>query len=161
MEDSTIIEEFKSSWRYTRDMTTQFISCVPEDKWNYSHHPTFAPLQKQFRHMTKVYGCYIDAMESKKLDMSKKKIMASATETRSDILSCLDNYDKKLDSILTKLKETGLKDFKVNVFGMIMGFTEFTHVMIQHEVGHFGLWKNYAVFGSFETPKIWQTDWKL
>ena len=161
MKDKDIVEEFERSWKYTRQMTNAFISCVPEDKWTFSHHPRFAPLQKQFAHIVKVYGCYVDALNSRTLNMSKKADFKLKSESRDEIEMTLKNIDLSLSEILSKLKEFGLEQLSVNVFGMKMGFTEFTHVMIQHEVSHFGLWMNYAVFGNFPTPKMWQEEWKL
>jgi hypothetical protein len=161
MRDVQVIEEFERSWQYTRNMTTTFIDCVPEEKWTFSHHANFAPLNKQFCHMVKVYGCYVEAMKSKCLDMKKKKSFYSGKGDRISIQESLSALDGKFTTELTKLKEAGLDGFVVDVFGMQMGFTEYTHVMIQHEVGHFGIWANYAAFGGFPTPSIWQSDWKL
>ncbi len=161
MKDTQVVAEFERSWEYTRKMTTAFIDCVPEDKWSYSHHEKFAPLNKQFSHMVKVYGCYVDAVKSRTLDMAKKSSYYSGSGDRKSIQKSLADLDRDLTYELTKLKETGLEGFAVDVFGMEMGFTEFTHVMIQHEVSHFGIWANYAAFGGFSTPSLWQSDWKL
>jgi uncharacterized damage-inducible protein DinB len=161
MTDKALIEEFENSWSYIRQMTVDFINCVPQDKWNYSHHEKFAPLVKQFKHIIKVYACYVEAFSSHKLDMSKKNSYITSPETRENILALINKYDEQLKIVLTDLKSSGLEGYKVNVFGMSMGFSEFTHVIIHHEVSHFGIWANYAAFGGFETPKGWQNDWKL
>jgi uncharacterized damage-inducible protein DinB len=161
MRDIQIIEEFERSWEYLRKMTTTFIEGVPDEKWAFSHHEKFAPLNKQFCHIVKVYGCYIDAAKTKKLDLKKKNSFYSGKGDRISIQESLKALDQDLAAVLAKLKETGLEGFVVDLFGMKMGFTEFTHVMIQHEVGHFGIWANYAAFGGFPTPAMWQSDWKL
>lgn len=161
MRDIQVIEEFENSWKYTRQMTTTFIDCVPESKWTFSHHPKFAPLNKQFCHMVKVYGCYVDAIQSRDLDMKKKDSFYSGKGDRKSIQDSLFALDRKFTEELSLLKQNGLDGFVVDVFGMKMGFTEFSHVMIQHEVGHFGIWANYAAFGDFQTPAMWQSDWKL
>jgi uncharacterized damage-inducible protein DinB len=161
MDDLKLIEEFENSWSYLRDMTDAFIKCVPETKWTYTHHDKFAPLVKQFKHIVKVYGCYIDAFKTRKLDMSKKGSMFEGAETRENILQALKAYDQQLKLALENLKSSGLEGYKVDVFGMSMGFSEYTHVLIQHEAGHYGLWANYAAFGGFETPPTWRSDWKL
>lgn len=161
MKDIQVIEEFERSWDYTRKMTTTFINCVPADKWDFTHHSKFAPLCKQFFHMAKVYGCYIGAFSTLNLDLSKKNSHFSGHGTRGDIQAALEKLDSNLKAELIRLKGTGLEGFQVNVFGIKMGFTEYTHVMIQHEVSHFGIWTNYAAFGGFETPTMWQEEWKL
>ena len=161
MKDIQVIEEFERSWEYTRKMTSTFIDCVPEEKWNFTHHANFAPLNKQFCHMVKVYGCYVEAVQSRMLDMKKKNSIYSGSGDRKSIQESLSKLDRDFAIELNNLKENGLEGFVVDVFGMQMGFTEFTHVMIQHEVGHFGIWANYAAFGGFKTPAMWQSDWKL
>ncbi len=159
--DEQLINEFEKSWTYICTMRNDFINCVPTDMWNYSHHSNFAPLVKQFVHVIKVYGCYIDAFEKRNLDMSKKKDMFDGIESKENILQHLHLLDSKLKSILTQFRHSGVSDFNVNVFGMTMGFTEYTHVLIHHDTSHFGIWANYAAFGGFNTPKLWKNDWKL
>jgi len=142
-------------------MTNEFIKCVPEEKWEFTHHPRFAPLKKQFIHIVKVYGCYINALETCRLDLKIKNTFYQGIGDRKSIQDSLLKLDQSLADKLKNLKESSLDGFTVDVFGIKMGFTEYTHVMIQHEVSHFGLWTNYAAFGEFQTPKMWQEEWKL
>ncbi|MCX6117565.1 MAG: hypothetical protein NT027_08495 [Proteobacteria bacterium] len=137
MNTSLIIEEFASSWAYTRKMTNEFIKCVPKEKWDFSHHPKFGPLSQQFRHMVGVYGCYIDAFISRKMDLSKKKAYFSEPLNRENILSVLGQMDLKLKGVLNEIKNEDLNKFTVDFFGQSMGFTEYSHVLIQHECSHF------------------------
>ena len=161
MEDTRVIEEFENSWAYVRGMRDALISCVPDDRWAFSHHVKFAPIVKQFKHVAKVYGCYIDGLATRKLDMSKKPQMFSGPETKENVLAVLHAHDKRLSEVLASCRKTGLTDVTVELFGMKMGFSEYTHVMIHHDVSHFGIWANYAAFGGFETPETWRQDWKL
>lgn len=161
MTDVDLIECFHGSWEYIRDMRDAFIKCVPDDKWHFTHHPKFAPLVKQFKHLIKVYGCYIDALETQRLDMAKKSSMFRGPETRENILALLHDLDHKLDRVLSNLKRRGLDGYRVSLFGMNMDFSAYTHVMIHHDTSHFGMWANYAAFGGFDTPATWQQDWKL
>lgn len=162
LENSTkIIEEFHRTWCYTRKMTDVFIHCVPGDKWNFTHHSKFAPLSKQFRHMVRVYGVYLEAFSTRSLDLSKKSTFFKGNLVKDEILQALKEMDSELSQKLEVLKSSNLDDFKVNLFGMEMGFTEFTYVLVQHECSHFGIWSNYAAFGEFETPQMWQDEWKL
>lgn len=161
MTDVEIIGSFQNSWEYIRGLRDAFINCVPDDKWHFSHHPKFGPLVKQFKHVIKVYGCYIDALETQKLDMAKKSQMFHGPETRENVLTLLHDLDQKLDRVLEALKQRGLGDYRVSVFGMSMDFSEYTHIIIHHDTSHFGIWANYAAFGGFPTPATWQSDWKL
>lgn len=161
MNDSELINEFQRTWKYVCGMRDAFINGVSPDRWTFSHHPKFAPLVKQFKHVIKVYGCYIDAMTTGNLDMSKKSSMFEGPETKENILSILHLQDDRLAKVLAHLRGTRLDTFKVSVFGMSMGFSEYTHVLIHHDVSHFGIWANYAAFGGFDTPETWRQDWKL
>lgn len=161
MTDSNLIESFQGTWEYIRGMRDAFIKCVPDEKWHFTHHPKFGPLVKQFKHVIKVYGCYIDALEKQKLDMAKKNVMFHGPETRENVLALLHDLDRKLDLTLEVLKQKGLEKYQVSLFGMNMDFSSYTHVMIHHETSHFGMWANYAAFGEFDTPLTWQQDWKL
>lgn len=161
MKAEQIIEEFKSTWIYTRKMTDEFIKCVPEDKLNFSHHPKYGPLIKQFRHMVGVYSCYIDAFRTKKMDLSCKKADYPNLNTREKIQEALKKKDLEINEVLDSLKGEDLENYRINFFGQEMGFTEYSHVLVQHECAHFGIWANYAAFGEFDTPKMWQNDWEL
>ena len=70
-------------------------------------------------------------------------------------------WDKKFSIELNNLLEKDLNKFTIDFFGQKMGIIEFSHVMVQHECVHMGIWANYAAFGKFETPKSWQNDWEL
>ncbi len=161
MESKRVVEEFEATWAYTRKMTTEFIKCVPDDKWHYSHHSKFGPLCQQFRHMVCVYGCYIEAFKTRTMDLSKKKAYYNGPLERERILASLSQMDKELKEVLAVLKNEDLSSYSVDFFGQSMGFTEYCDVLIQHECAHFGIWSNYAAFGEFETPEMWQNDWKL
>jgi uncharacterized damage-inducible protein DinB len=161
MDSRRVVEEFENSWAYTRNMTNEFIKCVPEDKWNFSYHPKFGALSKQFRHMVCVYGCYIDAFKTREMDLAKKKSYYSKPLERQDILSALDQMDLQLKAVLADLKNQDLNEMTIDFFGQAMGFCEFCDVLIQHECAHFGIWSNYAAFGEFDTPEMWKNDWKL
>ncbi len=61
---TSAIATFKAGWVHTRGMTFDFIAAVPEDRWEYSPHPRFAPLHKQIRHLVCVQGVYIDGIRT-------------------------------------------------------------------------------------------------
>lgn len=161
MTDKDVIKEIKNTWEYQRGLTTDFINMIPEDKWHFTHHEKYAPLSKQFRHMARVYGCYIDAIEGRKMDLSKKKSHYSGDLVKEDIIKTLESMDERFEKVLEQLRQDGLDGFKIDFFGQQMGLVEFSHVMVQHECAHMGIWANYAAFAGFETPKSWQEDWEL
>lgn len=142
-------------------MTSAFLDCIPEDKWEFTHHPKFAPLSKQFRHMVRVYGCYITAFETGKLSLKEKVSHFEGEPERAAIARALNEMDVRLVQVLNRITSSKVSEMKIDVFGMSMTFNEYTHVMIQHECAHFGVWANYAAFGEFETPKTWQNEWGL
>lgn len=159
MTTQNLIIEFEKTWFYTRGITTDFLDAIPEDKWHYSHHPKYAPLSKQFRHMTCVYGVYIDGFINQAVDFKKKHSHYSGPLDRISIKNDLTKKDNELKKVLSDLPQDQVKKFKLNFFGVNMSFSEYTHVLIQHECLHIGTWGNMAALGGFEVPKSWKSDW--
>ena len=69
---STTIEGFLPSWRHSRQLTLDFIDAVPDARWDWSLHPRYATLAKQFRHVLCVHGVYIDDLEHGRADFARK-----------------------------------------------------------------------------------------
>ena len=154
-----LIVDFEKTWFYTRKITTDFLDSIPEDKWDYTHHPKYAPLSKQFRHMTCVYGVYLDGFKNRAVDFSKKHSHYEGPLDRASIKIDLAKKDNQLREILKQFTQAQVDQFKLDFFGVNMTFSEYTHVLIQHECMHIGIWSNAAAFGGFELPKSWKSDW--
>lgn len=162
MKDTKLLSELRRSWDFTRNMTMEFIHSVPEDKWEFSPHPKYSPLAKQFRHMIWVTGLYADGFVNRKIDdCESKKTHYSGEIDKENLLRGFAEIDKKLSQILQDLEGENLDEFEIDFFGEKMGFSEYTHILIEHESIHHGLWSMYASFGEFETPKSWQQNWEL
>ncbi|MCB0413509.1 MAG: DinB family protein [Bdellovibrionales bacterium] len=162
MRDSTVIEDFKKSWDFSRGMTIEFIKELPDNMWEYTPNKRYAPLCKQFRHMIWVTGLYREAIQTKKMrDCESKKEHYTGSTTKEDILKGFEVEQKKLDELLKELEGTELEDCIIQAFGLEMRFVEFTHALIQHESTHQGLWSFYATLGEFKTPKSWQENWGI
>ncbi len=154
-----IIEEFERTWFYNRKITMDFLDAIPGDMWNYTHHPKYAPLAKQFRHMACVYGVYIEGFRNRAVDFSKKHSFYSGHLTKSEIRQDLIRKDEELKSVLRQYDDEALASFQLDFFGVNMGFSEYCHVLIQHECLHIGIWSNVAAFAGFELPQSWKSDW--
>ena len=63
MHNKTILEEFERSWDFARQLTRDFVACVPEDRWDFTFDKKYSPLSKQFRHVIWVTGLYSNALE--------------------------------------------------------------------------------------------------
>lgn len=88
---------------------------------------------------------------------TKKKSYAGSTE-RTDLIRAIKDRDTKLTELLNNDKYIA-SDYRVDFFGTPMTFSEFTHVLIQHESVHHGMWSVYAALAGFEAPKSWRDDW--
>jgi len=161
MDKNTVLDQIQNTWDYQRKVTNDFLDCIPDDKWNFSHHKKFNTLAKQYSHMVCVYGVYIDAIKNQKVDFSKKKSFYNGPLEKSPIKKALLEMDQKFTIELRNLLNKDLDKYTIDFFGQQMGIIEFSHVMIQHECVHMGICANYAAFGEFETPKSWQNDWVL
>lgn len=161
MKNETIVEEFKRSWDFARQLTCDYVAAVPNEFWNFTFSEKYAPLNKQFRHMIWVTGLYTDAFENRILDFSKKKTWYSGGLERDEITIALKNSDQGLKAWLEKMRTGPLDEVSISAFGMNMGFTEFSHLLLHHESNHHGLWSVYAKQAGFETPKSWKESWGL
>ena len=159
MTSKDIVEQFEKTWFYTRKVTNDFLDIIPEDKWNYSHHPKYAVFSKQFRHMASVYGVYIEGFKNQAVDFSKKHSHFTGALSKEELKADLLKKDEELKIVLNKMKELDLTKFKLDFFGVNMTFTEYTHVLIQHECMHIGIWSTMAAFGGFEVPQTWKNEW--
>jgi hypothetical protein len=157
---SADIEGFARSWTYVRDMTTAFIQAVPERCWEIRLNERYGPLNKQFRHMVGIYGAYLFALKTGSLDMAQKHRLYSGSLRRDDILAALNQRDGELRELLKDPKLRTPK-YSVDFWGTSMSFNEFTHVMLQHEALHHGIWTGYAAAADFALPESWQNDWSL
>ncbi len=154
-----IVEEFEKTWFYTRKVTNEFLDAIPEDKWHYTHHPKYSILSKQFRHVASVYGVYIEGFKNQAVDFSKKHSHYNGALTKEEIKADLLKKDEELKVVLNDYKNKDLSIFKLDFFGVNMTFTEYTHVLIQHECMHIGIWSTMAAFGGFELPQTWKNEW--
>lgn len=162
MNSIQIVEEFYRSWSFARQMTHEFIAGVPEEKWNFTPHPKYSPLSKQFRHMIWVTGLYRETLATRNMKATaSKKSHYSGALTRAEIQAGLAVQDAALLEILESLKNQSLDGYEIQALGMTMGFTEFSHVILHHESNHHGLWSMYAALGGFQTPQSWVSSWGL
>jgi hypothetical protein len=159
--NKNVIEEFLRSWDFARGLTLDYVACVPDQFWNFSFHEKYSPLAKQFRHIIWVTGLYTDALETGKLNMANKKLNYSGGLERRELTEALKASDQKLKAWLEKMKTDALDQVSISAFGVDMGFTEYSHLLLQHESNHHGLWSVYAKMAGFETPKSWKESWGL
>jgi uncharacterized damage-inducible protein DinB len=155
------IEEFAGSWKFIRGMTHQFVESVPAQHWVSSPHPDYSSLAKQFRHIIWVTGLYTEALRNGKTDLALKKSNYAGSIDKSDIVRGLKDSDAKLEEILSALKSKDFSTYRIEHFGCSMTFGEYTHVIIQHESLHQGMWALYAKVAGFPTPKGWKENWEL
>ena len=154
---NTPAEEFKRHWEFVHAMTLAFAAEVPDQRWDFSPHPRFAPFSKQLRHVVCVRGIYNDALVSKHADFSRKHSHYSGGLTRDELVRALTNKHDELMAILGTIEN----DLVIEAFGKQFNFAEFGHVMVQHESIHQGQWSLYATLGGFETPLQWRLNWAL
>ena len=159
MTNAEIIDQFKKTWFYNRKITMDFFNIIPDDKWDFTPNIKYAPLSKQFRHMACVYGVYIDGFKNQAVDFNKKHTHYSNPLEKTAIKNDLLKKDEEFKILLEDMKQSPIENFKLDFFGVEMSFTEYTHVLIQHECMHIGIWSMMATLGGFELPKSWKEEW--
>ncbi len=152
-----VIDDFRRRCEFLQRMTLDFVKQVPDEQWEFSPHPRFAPFCKQLRHVVCVRGVYNDAMTTRRADFSKKHDQYTGALTRDELTAAL--IDKQRD-LLARL-ETVDTEASIDFFGRPFSFGDFAYTVVQHEALHHGQWSIYASLAGFETPLSWQLEWAL
>jgi len=105
---NSLIDSFLPSWRHARSLTLDFVRAVPNDRWDWSPHDRYAPLNKQFRHMICVQGVYIGGLINRTTDFGEKHSHYLGNLDRDSILDGLISMHENLESALDQLR--GIQD---------------------------------------------------
>ncbi len=159
MTDKDIIEQFEKTWFYTRQITTDYLDVIPQNRWSYTHSIRYSTLDKQFRHMACVYGVYIEGFKNQAVDFSKKHSHYTGPLDKAAIKADLAKKDEELKVVFNEMKITGIENFRLDFFSVNMTWTEYSHLLIQHECMHIGVWSAVADAGGFELPDSWKNEW--
>jgi uncharacterized damage-inducible protein DinB len=152
------IEDFKKNWAWVHRMTVDFVIVVPADKWEFTPAPgRFGPFCRQLRHVVRGRGVYNEAMRTKKAEWSSSAKHYSGSLTREALLAALDDMQREFLAALESIDVAAPINFGEAAFT----FENFLYEMIQHESIHHGQWSVYAAAGGYETPRSWQTGWKM
>jgi hypothetical protein len=159
------IDHFRQNWEWVNRMTVDFVDAVPKDRWDFtpdslrqnSAGGRFGPFCKQLRHVICVRGVYNHAMIIKRADFSRSHDHYSGALTREALRPALIESHHQFLATL----ETLDPEVQIDFSGTLFSFDNFACEVIQHESIHHGQWSVYASLGGFETPKSWQTGWKL
>lgn len=156
---STLIEPFRETWAFTRTLTRSFIETTPADRWEFSPHPRYGSMARQFRHVVQVTDLYSDVLRRGRLTMDSKFARYDGSLDRDDLLAGLARSDDDLDSALTAAIAGGIESYEFGGEQMSLGVV--LGVFIEHEANHHGLWSAYATLGGWETPDAWRANWDL
>jgi len=152
------IETFRTGWTHTRGLTYDFIAGVPDDRWEFTPHPRFAPFHKQVRHLVCVQGVYIDGVRNRKTEFERKHEHYDGPLDRHSLVAALHEKDRLLEQALDAVRDED--DHAIEFYGTLPLAT-FLTVIPQHEAIHQGQWAFYATLGGYETPGSWKINWGL
>lgn len=154
------IDTFLPSWQHARGLTTDFIRAVPEERWDWSPHPRYATLPKQFRHLVCVQGVYLDGLRQGVASFAAKHSHYGGPLERQALLDALQDMDEQLERTLRAIPAESEDDFEVEFYGR-QKLRTYLNTFLYHEALHQGQWSFYASLGGFETPRSWQLNWGL
>ena len=154
------IDLFLPSWQHARELTYDFIACVPEDRWAWSPHTRYADFNKQVRHMVCVQGVYIDGLLHRESDFGNKHSHYSGDLDRQNLTRALHDMDDSLAAALAEVRSAGEDDFTIDFYGE-QRLGSYLNVFLHHEALHHGQWSFYATLGGFQTPQSWRFNWGL
>ena len=154
------LAQFARSWQFTRSLTYDFLHCLTEENLSYSPQLEFGTLGKHFRHIGDVQECYVKALETGKVDFSKKRLdftMEGSLKKLEDHLRAQDNY---LYDTLSKYDKDPIKH-QIAWHTTNLSVLEHLFLLPQHEAVHQGQWSLAARQAGIDLPKTWVDNWKL
>ena len=154
------IETFLPSWQHARGLTLDFIRTVPDERWDWTPHPRYAPLAKQFRHVLCVQGVYVDGLVNRVASFAAKHSHYAGPLERQALLDGFAAMDERLERTLHAIGAAEEEQFEVEFYGR-QKLRTYLNTFLYHEALHQGQWSFYASLGGFETPRSWQTNWGL
>jgi hypothetical protein len=133
-------------------------SFIKNDRWDFTPDAgRFGSYSRQLRHVVRGRGVYNAAMRTKQADWSASGEHYGGPLTREALLTSLEEKQVEFLAML----QTVDVDVPIYYGDAAFTFDNFLCEMIQHESIHHGQWSVYAALGNFETPRSWQTGWKL
>jgi uncharacterized damage-inducible protein DinB len=153
---------FKETWAQVRGrLTFDFVEAVPDDRWEFSPHPGFAPFNKQVRHIVCVQGVYLQGLRERTANFGTKHSHYDGPLGRRELRAALQQKDAELDAALQEIDAAGVEAFRIDWFGSQIGLDRYLQVVVQHEAIHHGQWSFYATLGGFQSPLSWKFGWGL
>lgn len=152
------IVTFETGWQFVRGLTYEFIDTVPEERWEFTPHPRYAPFCKQVRHMVCVQGVYIAGLRDRATDFGAKHSHYGGPLDRASLVAALHRKDEDLRAALREIPDEG--EIVIEFYGP-SPLASYLSAIPLHEGIHQGQWSFYATLGGFETPPGWQLNWGL
>lgn len=158
------IADFLDAWAHVRgQLTYDFIDAVPDERWDFSPHPSSAPFSRQARHMVRVHGVYLGGLRQARVgieEFGRKREHFSGAPERAAVVAALRELDARTEQALREL-EGREGDFSLDFFGYPRTLGRYLDTWLQHESLHHGQWHFYAKLAGFDTPQSWKLNWDL
>jgi len=148
-------KQFLADWDYTRSNTLKFIESIPNNKLDFSPNKNFGSLGRQLRHLADVQGCYIKALDTRKVTFQNKKKDYSLENDKQKLINYFNDLDKEMKNKLKRLKE---KDLLKKVDWKEVGnpnMISMLNYMKEHEIYHQGILQLYAELAGFKTLRFY------
>jgi hypothetical protein len=155
------LDGFERQFRHISEMAEAYVAAVPDERWQFSPHPRFAPFAKQLRHVVCVRGVYAAGFAEGRVDFARKHEHYRGDLLRASLTAALaSSTDALLDAALGA-HERGGAGIEFPFLGRTLPLDEFTYVIVQHDSMHLGEWSVYAALAGFQTPASWRLNWDL
>jgi uncharacterized damage-inducible protein DinB len=148
----TELDSFASEWNFTRRLTLELLESLPDAELGETPGRGFGAFWKQFRHVSRIQECYLDALRSGriKFDYENKRYRGGCS--RDSLKAYLQELDRDLLRAPEELDWHRTIDWdgkSVNVFQHLMR-------MLSHETLHHGQWIFYARLMEKKMPPGWK-----
>ncbi|MBX9689238.1 MAG: DinB family protein, partial [Candidatus Obscuribacterales bacterium] len=142
---------FSSAWTFSRSLTNDLLAEMNESELLFLPGPQLGAFWKQFRHVGRVQECYMEALNTGKIDFSPEGKSYDQGPSKKWLQAYLKGLDQSLFENIKEidwLAETDWYGEKVNVFEHLMR-------MVAHETLHHGQWIVYLRLMNKAFPDSW------
>lgn len=146
-----MIGELQSEWTSMRQLTLDVLRVCTPDDLAFRPQPSVGVLWKQFRHIARIHGHYLDALETGSVRFDMADATYCGDGSRESLLAYFEEMDQRHEALFTSADPNGTIDW----FGEPASTQIHLIRLISHETLHHGELMIYWRALGHSLPKSW------
>jgi uncharacterized damage-inducible protein DinB len=151
------------NWKFHRGLALDILKSLTDDHLMLTVGKNMGTLGEQFRHMVRVEIQYVEAIITKKIDVTKKKIDPGAAQSKNALLKLWQETSREMLTSIEKLSQQEANDLAIDwkYWGYDkLNLADHLQALSDHECLHNGEIIVYLKTHKIPFPKSWES-WGL